>query len=95
MYRIYRTRGFEKSYQRLKESGKFKTQARSNLKIAIDTLAVGKRLPAKFEDHALTGDFLGYRECHIKGNLLLIYQLDEREGIVDLVDIGSHPQLFG
>ena len=35
-------------------------------------------LPDKYRDHSLTGDWLGYRECHVKPDLLLIYkQSDE------------------
>ena len=95
MYRIHRTRDFERSYERLKKSGKFKQQAKGTLIRAINLLATDMLLPAKFEDHALTGDFQGYRECHIRGDLLLVYQRDEKTRVIDLVDIGSHSQLFG
>ena len=40
------------------------------------------------------GELFGYRECHIKGDLLLIYKIEKENLILILVDIGSHSQLF-
>lgn len=95
MYRIYRTKDFERSSERLKASGTFGSQTQENLTAAINVLATGKSLPAKFKDHALKGKYAGYRECHIRGDLLLVYQRDEAAKTLDLVNIGSHSQLFG
>lgn len=49
--------------------------------------------PARYKDHALVGNWGGFRECHIKPDLLLIYRL-EGEDYVQLVRLGSHAQLF-
>jgi mRNA interferase YafQ len=95
MYRIQRTKDFERSYGRLKASGKFKSKTKADLTDALEMIASGKQLPAAFRDHALRGEYKGFRECHIRGDLLLVYQLDEQAGILDLVDIGTHSQLFG
>ena len=94
MYRIIRTKVFERSYKRLKQSG-IKEPAIRDLENIIDTLALGKSLSVKHRDHKLTGYFDGYRECHVRPNLLLIYQIDHGNLILILVDIGSHPYLFG
>lgn len=94
MYRIIRTKVFERSYRRLKQSG-VKELVLNDLKSIIDTIALGKSLLAKHRDHKLTGHFGGYRECHVRPNLLLIYQIDRGNLILVLVDIGSHPYLFG
>lgn len=51
-------------------------------------------LPVKYSDHGLNGEFLDYRECHIKGDLLLIYKIEKENLILILVEIGSHSQLF-
>lgn len=40
----------------------------------IEKLANGEKLDIKFKDHALKGDYLGYRDCHIKADLVLIYK---------------------
>lgn len=51
-------------------------------------------LPEKYRDHALIGNWHGYRECHIKPDLLLIYKVST-ENTLRLARIGSHSQLFG
>lgn len=48
-------------------------------------------------DHALRGEWSGYRECHIGGDFLLIYELDDvpgRSGTIVFVRTGSHADLF-
>lgn len=93
MYFIIRTQDFEKSYRKIKRSGQLKTKTKSKLEKAINLLASGKKLPIEYKDHQLTGELQHYRECHIKGNLLLIYQVDEKELLLVLVDIGTHSYL--
>ncbi len=51
-------------------------------------------LPEKYRDHALSGDWSDYRECHIKPDLLLIYKKTE-ENTLRLARLGSHSELFG
>jgi mRNA interferase YafQ len=93
MYHIHRTKDFDKSYKRVKESGKLKRQAIETLNHVINTLALGYGLPAEYNDHQLTGERQGQRECHIKGDLLLIYKIKKKELVLVLVDFGSHPYL--
>lgn len=50
-------------------------------------------LPEKYRDHSLTGDWLGYRECHVKPDLLLIYKQSD-ENTLRLARLGSHSELF-
>lgn len=47
-------------------------------------------------DHPLTGDWMGHRECHIGGDFLLIYKLEDvvRHGFVVFVRSGTHAELF-
>jgi len=63
----------------------------------IAALANDQRLPPHQRDHELTGNWTGYRECHLKPDLLLIYRtLDTRDGgILRLARLGSHSELFG
>lgn len=56
-------------------------------------LFLGEQLPAQYFDHELAGDWAGFRECHIGGDFLLIYQLP-RADLVTFVDLGSHSELF-
>ena len=51
-------------------------------------------LPASNSDHALSGDWAGYRECHLKPDLLLIYRKPNAE-VLRLARLGSHSELFG
>ena len=56
----------------------------------IKTLAAGKPLPVKNKDHALTGDWEGYRECHIMPDWLLIYKIEENVLLLTLTRTGTH-----
>ncbi len=58
----------------------------------IKVLQQGQILDAKYVDHALTGNWLNYRDCHIKPDLVLIYKIENE--ILKLARIGSHSELF-
>jgi mRNA interferase YafQ len=90
MYHISRTKDFERSYKKIKKSGRLKRQVKENMEEAIDMLAQGKKLPVGYKDHQLRGELEPYRECHIKGDLLLVYQIRKKELLLILVDIGTH-----
>jgi mRNA interferase YafQ len=53
-------------------------------------------LPSEWLDHSLTGEWVGHRECHIGGDFLLIYRLDDsgKPGLVVFVRSGTHSELF-
>jgi mRNA interferase YafQ len=59
----------------------------------IETLAADEPLPERSRDHALTGNWIGLRECHVRPDLLLIYEKDV--DVLRLVRLGSHSLLFG
>jgi len=60
----------------------------------IDRLAVGEVLEEKYQDHALTGDYIGHRECHIQPDWLLIYRYEEDVLVLSLTRTGSHSDLY-
>lgn len=60
----------------------------------IYMLVAGEPLPAKNRDHALTGNYNGYRECHITPDWLLIYSRNETLKIISLIRTGTHSDLF-
>lgn len=66
----------------------------SEVYLVINTLASGKPLSVKHRDHKLSGEFSMYRECHIKPDLLLIYQIKNDILVLVLINIGSHSELF-
>ncbi len=51
-------------------------------------------LPPELNDHPLIGDWKDHRECHIGGDFLLIYLLDEARNLVVFVRTGTHAELF-
>ncbi|MDO4787994.1 MAG: type II toxin-antitoxin system YafQ family toxin [Johnsonella sp.] len=61
----------------------------------IRKLANGEQLPEKNKDHSLTGNRVGYRECHIQPDWLLIYRIENDLLILTLVRTGTHSDLFG
>jgi mRNA interferase YafQ len=58
----------------------------------ISQLEANKPLTPKYKDHGLVGNWLGFRECHIKPDLLLIYRIVPSE--LQLARLGSHGELF-
>ena len=65
------------------------------LETVIATLALGEPLPDKNKDHALTGNWIGHRECHILPDWLLIYRIEEEVLILTLARSGTHSDLWG
>jgi mRNA interferase YafQ len=86
------TTQFERDYKREKKSksGKGLTLV---LEEVLNLLAVDKRMPVKLKDHPLRGEYFGTRECHIKPDLLLIYEKRGKSVLV-LIRLGSHSELF-
>ena len=66
----------------------------SKLNEIILKLVLGEELPKKNRDHSLTGNYTGFRECHISPDWLLIYSRDITVKIVTLVRTGTHSDLF-
>ena len=64
------------------------------IKKVITALASGETLEAKYRDHLLTGDYGGYRECHIQPDWLLIYRIEKDLLILGLTRTGTHSDLF-
>ena len=60
----------------------------------VNTLAAQKPLPAKNKDHPLTGDYVGFRECHVQPNWLLVYRVEDDDLILFLSRTGTHSDLF-
>lgn len=62
----------------------------------IDMLRQGQTLDIKYRDHALTGNYEGYRECHIRPDLLLVYKksVNNELLILTVYRISSHTNIF-
>ncbi|MDR3293325.1 MAG: type II toxin-antitoxin system YafQ family toxin [Clostridiales bacterium] len=79
-----------------KDADKMKRQGKNLDKMydVIEILAMHESLPSKYRDHALTGNYVDCRECHIEADWLLIYKVEEEELILVLTRTGSHSDLF-
>lgn len=66
----------------------------NKIKNVIEKLANGEILEAKYRDHLLTGDYSGFRECHIQPDWLLVYQIDNGQLVLFLARTGTHSDLF-
>ena len=64
------------------------------LNTVINILAEKKQLDSKYRDHALSGVYKNFRECHIEPDWLLIYTINEKEVNLFLFRTGSHSDLF-
>lgn len=64
------------------------------LATVVDLLASGAKLPEKYKDHSLTGNYAGTRECHITPDWLLVYEIFEGDLILYLTRNGTHSDLF-
>ena len=81
-------------------TGQFKRDLRKQYLLLIsaewaevfDCLVSDKPLPSKYRNHLLIGNYYDYSECHVKPDLLLIYQNKPNE--LKLVRLGSHSELF-
>ena len=89
-YGIARTSRFKREYKLMQKRG----ADMQLLHDTIDLLRQGIPLPAKYRDHALTGNFSGTRECHIKPDWLLVYQIEEDILVLTLMRTGTHSDLF-
>ena len=64
----------------------------SLLENVVEKLKAGIPLNAKYKDHPLSGNYKGYRECHIQPDWLLIYEIDGNDLYLDRT--GTHSDLF-
>ena len=84
------TKSFLKDWQRLSHSGRYDL---GRLKEAMLLLIANDApLGAEWFDHSLKGDWADHRECHIGGDFLLIYRIEDEA--IDFVRTGTHAELF-
>lgn len=89
MYKIKILKGYKKQYRKLSKNNQMLVDT------IVEKLANDQPLEEKYRDHKLKGEYKDFRECHIKPNLLLIYQREEDFLILTCVSLGSHSDLFG
>ena len=82
---------FKRDYKRESKGAHKKTLAK-DLNDVLKLLRAEKKLPEKYHDHPLVGDWKDHRDCHIKPDLVLIYRQPDKITL-QLVRLGSHSQL--
>ncbi|HDV7396303.1 TPA: type II toxin-antitoxin system YafQ family toxin [Campylobacter jejuni] len=87
-YKIYYHKDFIKAYKKI--SG----EERKITDEVIVKLSNDENLEPKYKDHQLKSVLKDFRECHIKSNLLLIYQKHNNELELNILKLGSHSKLF-
>lgn len=90
MLSLETTGQFRKDYKRIKKRG-YDTKLLEDI---IQMLLEEKPLPLKHRDHALSGNYAGFRECHIQPDWLLIYTIQRHRLILTVSRTGSHSDLF-
>ena len=85
------TSRFRRDYKREK-AGRHGRQLDSELLQTVDMLSKDERLPRRYFDHSLSGEWSDHRDCHIRPDLILIYRKPD-ETSLELVRLGSHSAL--
>jgi len=91
MRTINQTTTFKRDLKR-ESKGQHRAFLAENFVAAVQTLANDQPLTDKFHDHALSNNWQGCRDCHIRPDLVLIYRKPDDETL-QLVRLGSHSEL--
>ena len=84
------TTRFRRDLRRMRRRGKDVQK----LQAVVRLLVHEQPLAPRYRDHPLVGDWLGYRDCHIEPDWLLIYKIDREKATLTLARTGTHSELF-
>jgi len=90
MRTIERSTRFKKDFK-CELKGRHKETIQAELASILSKLMNDAPLEIKYCDHALSNNWKGYRDCHIKPDLVLLYR--KIEGVLQLIRIGSHSEI--
>ena len=93
MRTIDRSTAFKRDYKR-ESKGRHRATLDADLMTILVALAEDQPPDSRYRDHDLSGDWAGYRECHVKPDLLLIYRKPDADTL-RLARLGSQSELFG
>lgn len=92
MRTIDRSTRFKRDYKR-ETKGRHRAKLAADLMPVLVALATDAALDPRYQDHALSGTWAGYRDCHVKPDLVLIYAKPD-DDTLQLARLGSHSELF-
>ena len=81
---------YQKDAKRVRKCGK----DMARVVAVVDALSHRRPLAARHRDHALSGDWQGWRDCHVEPDWVLIYRVDEQARELILARTGTHADLF-
>lgn len=90
MYSVHLTGKFKKDYKRCLKRG----MPEKEIKAVMLLLAQRQRLPKKYRENYLKGDYKNHHECHIRPDWLLIWRVFENENEIAFIRTESHSELF-
>ena len=82
---------FKRDYKR-EAKGQHRATLDADLRAVLSALLTDQPLESRHRDHALTGEWKDHRDCHVKPDLVLIYQKPD-DDTLRLVRLGSHSEL--
>lgn len=91
MREIERTSRFRRDYKR-EIRGRHGSKLEAMLLDILHALQKDEPLPERYRDHPLSGEWAGFRDCHIRPDLILIYEKPD-DTTLRLVRLGSHSEL--
>lgn len=93
MVKVLILNSFKKDLKRYKND----TKRQEKIVAVVKLLESGAPIPASMRPHQLIGNYKGFKELHIEGDLLLIWREANKQGeeVIYLVRLGSHSEIFG
>lgn len=88
-YQLDFTTAFSKDLKRIRKRG-YDLSLMNNV---VSQLQEGKQLAEKYKDHALTGNWKGFRDCHIAPDWILVYRIYNDKLLLVLTRTGTHSDL--
>lgn len=88
MYKLHLTKRF------IKDAKKLNAQDLKHTMEILERLCNNEVLEPKYQDHALSGDLAGVRDCHIKPDLVLIYKCEKEVLEIMALRVGKHGKIF-
>ena len=88
MYEINYSKSFKKDFKKLSEVDRELTLE------VLYKLSENEKLDPEYRDHALKGKYSKYRDCHVRPDLVLIYEKREDLLVLKALRVGKHSEVF-